>query len=958
MKQTDKTPLWLDLRKEYIDDNFDKLRSYLYECSTNASKKDSFFDMTIELLRGRVEDVIVFIASRPIYVEDVDRKSTMFNATLLATYLLVDGDHDLALSAYIAFMGELRLLNPRFSDAILAAATQRLKYEKVTAYGFNWKNLDKIGTELFAYNAAKLVTFEVPRKKPLLFAKNGTAYISKDGLFLTHESATGAKKLIKDGANSLDTGIGVTLRTLSSQKLKQSHEKKMPKIEEFIKDFMQLQYKVLHKAPAPIASLKRYYEKDEAVVRVCNVDLSKGVIYVETTDPQYHKLSGPIVFEKASLVYYYTDTLYEYFCVGDYLKATITNIDNPTFNIEKQLVSFFVEDTKRAEEESDEFLALLIDERPNYYGWINEFGIAMHTQNMAGFGRGDFAILNGVTYGSGKYYGKIDARVLKLSNEHFDEKTVRHDCIRAFAEETEPPVYEAPEEDTSELSPVIISLLMRQMFGYQRTLLKPTERFTVLANISIMAEMVGDTISSSYSRFARNYLMALVEFVAGNTVKDIHLIPDEDYKDATSTKIRMEVIDLLKQYGMKDDSKKLADAIQEYKETMPMLSRLARLIQTANAMQDTLSGSALNVIKREIIKTLSIETENDADLEAASGTYLGIESGTQEFKTSIIFPSNNNMQPDEYSQHMYVLKGVCAFLNSTTGGVLYLGVNDQGYVTGVENDMKYLNQTSIDSYLRYIQDTAKKHFGIDTLPYLRIEPLYDNQVVAIHVDPHPYRVVELNNTAYLRVNAESREMPEAMRQQLIASKVFTKKDQAAAISLLQHACSQRKRVKLHNYASSNSGKVADRTVEAYDVRPEDGLVVCYDCKKLDCSVFKINRIGYVEILDSEPWSHTAVHKKIDVDVFHMSGTNPVAVSLQLDLMAKNLLIEEFPSAKDCIKPHKGDNNIWYFDTEVYQMEGIGRFYLGLANHIKILQAPELEKYVEKFTTAYLCNNMS
>ena len=196
MNKTEKTPLWLDLRKEYIDDNFDKLRSYLCECSTSAAKKDSFFETTIELLRARVEDLIASIASRPIYLEDVDRKNTIFNASLLATYLLVDGDHELALPAYIAFMGELRLLNPRFSDSILAAATRRLKYEKVTAYGFNWKNLDKIGTELFAYNAAKLVTFEVPRKKPLLFAKNGTAYISKDGLFLTHESATGAKKLI------------------------------------------------------------------------------------------------------------------------------------------------------------------------------------------------------------------------------------------------------------------------------------------------------------------------------------------------------------------------------------------------------------------------------------------------------------------------------------------------------------------------------------------------------------------------------------------------------------------------------------------------------------------------------------------------------------------------------------------------------------------------------------------
>ena len=30
------------------------------------------------------------------------------------------------------------------------------------------------------------------------------------------------------------------------------------------------------------------------------------------------------------------------------------------------------------------------------------------------------------------------------------------------------------------------------------------------------------------------------------------------------------------------------------------------------------------------------------------------------------------------------------------------------------------------------------------------------------------------------------------------------------------------------------------------------------------------------------------------------------------------------------------------------MEGVARFYIGLANHIKTLQAPELEKYVAAF----------
>lgn len=73
-------------------------------------------------------------------------------------------------------------------------------------------------------------------------------------------------------------------------------------------------------------------------------------------------------------------------------------------------------------------------------------------------------------------------------------------------------------------------------------------------------------------------------------------------------------------------------------------------------------------------------------------------------------------------------------------------------------------------------------------------------------------------------------------------------------------------------------------------------------------------------------------------------------------MAKNLLIEEFPSAKEFIKPHKGDDNIWYFDTDVYQIEGLARFYIGLANHIKILNAPELEKFIASFVKETTCKN--
>ena len=949
MKSAEKTPLWLDLRKEYIDDNFDKLQTYLKECSLNK-EKDTFYTTTINLLRERVEDLLNTLSMRPIYEEDNDRQKLIFNVRLLASYLLVDDKHALALPAYIAFLGELRALNSRMSDAIMKAVTNRLRHERISYLGFNWHDLDKIGTDLFAYNVSTSVRFDSPLKKPLVFSKYGTAIVSSEGLFLTCLSKEDSKKLIKTGSNSIETGLGTALRTTGTEKLKQSAGNSLVVMDEYTNDFIKQQATVQNKKP--VFRMKEYADGEEAVVQVKSID-NDGTIHVETASTEHTTLSGIIKYAKESLVYYWTNTLYWYFHPGDYLTATIVDTEKGIFSIDRQLVEFFVEDTKAEAADDNQFLSKLIDERPNYYGWINVLGIALYTPNTGQYSRGEYAILSVKSYGKGNYYGKIDAEIIEDTDEQFDEKTVRHDCIRAFAEKTKAPVIHKPEEETGELSPVILRLLARQLFEHQKTQLNPSDRYRLLANANVMAELVGDDVTASYFRFARTYLRALVQFVRKEDFGSVQLIPDKEYSDAKPTLIRLSVIELLKEYGKKENSEKLADTIRAFENELPMLARLARLIQTANSMQGTLSDAALNVIRREIIKTLSLETENDADLEADGGIYLGVESGTQEFKTSMVFPANNQMQPDEYAQNQNVLKGVCAFLNSTTGGTLYLGVNDQGTVVGIENDMKYLKHLTIDSYMRYVQDTAKKYFGIDTLPYLRIEPLYDNSVVAIHVDPHPYRVVELNNTAYLRVNAESREMPERVRQELIARKVFTNKDRAAAISILQHACTQKKCVILHDYASSNSGKVSDRLVEAYDVRPEDGLVMCFDRTKFETRVFSINRIGYVEIQENEPWKYPASHKKVDVDVFHMTGDTPVHVSLQLDLMAKNLLIEEFPTAKNYIKPHKGDDNIWYFDTNVNKLEGVGRFYMGLANHIKILEAPELQEYVKDFTKKYL-----
>jgi len=67
-------------------------------------------------------------------------------------------------------------------------------------------------------------------------------------------------------------------------------------------------------------------------------------------------------------------------------------------------------------------------------------------------------------------------------------------------------------------------------------------------------------------------------------------------------------------------------------------------------------------------------------------------------------------------------------------------------------------------------------------------------------------------------------------------------------------------------------------------------------------------------------------------------------------MAKNLLVEEYPLSEKFIRK-VGDSYI--LDTEVCALEGVGRFVLGLAADIEILEGEELKDYLREYVSAHL-----
>ena len=170
---------------------------------------------------------------------------------------------------------------------------------------------------------------------------------------------------------------------------------------------------------------------------------------------------------------------------------------------------------------------------------------------------------------------------------------------------------------------------------------------------------------------------------------------------------------------------------------------------------------------------------------------------------------------------------------------------------------------------------------------------------------------------------------------------------APNIEALVSAKEQKCKVILRNYASGNSDTTRDRIVEPFDFTAELIDVWAWDEEAGENRVFKVARIDDVEILP-DAWEHEGEHHKKQVDVFRMSGNASIPVKLQLNTRSKALLLEEFPMAKKDLK--KVGNN-WVLETTVTSLEGVGRFVIGLAADIKVIDSPKLKQYVQEYIQA-------
>ncbi|MDD2513227.1 MAG: WYL domain-containing protein [Proteiniphilum sp.] len=159
---------------------------------------------------------------------------------------------------------------------------------------------------------------------------------------------------------------------------------------------------------------------------------------------------------------------------------------------------------------------------------------------------------------------------------------------------------------------------------------------------------------------------------------------------------------------------------------------------------------------------------------------------------------------------------------------------------------------------------------------------------------------------------------------------------------LVQAMEEHRTVVLKNYSSSHGNDIRDRRVEAFTFTTNYEQVWCYCLEDREVKLFRVSRIGAVEILP-DPWQHEAAHKEGYIDIFRMHSRQKLPLKLKMGLRSSSLLLEEFPLAARELK--KVSDREWLLETEVCSYEGVGRFVLGLLEDIEIIDSPEFVQYI-------------
>lgn len=354
--------------------------------------------------------------------------------------------------------------------------------------------------------------------------------------------------------------------------------------------------------------------------------------------------------------------------------------------------------------------------------------------------------------------GRIKGEVVQPSGETFDRHKAVADLVREYLEdckrfregEVQANFNTGKIERSINISERYVKELIR-LLQYHVTCDIRLDNLNLLYFIRLLAHVLGNNRLKAYYDCLINYLIIRYEFVERGELVNINCdLLERDFHHFPALQRQWTVIKMLA--ACKDRS--MEDDLVSYSRSDDRdIANVAKYL-----LEKELPSRVLEHSRLEHDELLALLSFKGYVREPEEEQTFGARGVDREFVTSIVYPAGGKCA-DVERQIDAVMCAICGFLN-TRGGVIYIGVDDDGQPVGVQSDLDYLYCTP-DKYELFLHKRIIEAFGadVDSVIIIRYKEISDDVVFAVSV-PSYRQVVKYDSIVWERQNDSLVEMRE------------------------------------------------------------------------------------------------------------------------------------------------------------------------------------------------------
>ncbi len=988
---------WLEIRKEYIIENFEKLLTYLRAYRYDGTKDgNGEFLTTCKYLTELAEELSeystksTFISTYAFKLKGSDMMVPdilayrIITAAIIASQKIGKDAHMLLARLLNLLVVARKMPHTDIADELIYIVVNCIRKSPIKLLGLKWDVIEDADSFIpfrFLHHISN-TKFIVEKGLECLFEGKGTVIFTNDSIL----AAPVNKREFLNGNSNLTPylKIGKNINIL----LPKSDHMKSPATVEDVAEGMTFMTRAQGGVKTGQSESKKKYASGAIIPIV--IKSNYGVkIEAESIHPEYEKIKGKVNINLGDcLRYFNVNHLTPLFRIGMVLLVEYTPYDPEfCFTLSGGFSLFYEEYANLLRGET--LPAVYLSDYSVGTQWLTDEGVIVNV--ISKFNTDDVLFakdhlipldvrvssvktMNGKVLVNGMFADPILINGDEAPEE--DMASYEHDVFDFlfekylnYCQENTPELDSLSSIDETNANGVII--LSNILVSHQNLLSDTMPRLECLQAALMLSIAAGDYIMSAYIRHELEYQIAVARFAGGASPTSIALSPCPTLEGIPEVEKHKRIIEKIRNY--KEPEIDYASGRSLSEENIE--DTVDGLIDASNRLIGKIDDREIARIKLELAKVLDVDDQyRSPDLT----TYYGVESDTLEFKTSAVCPPKNKLKGNaEYepeTQKWAILKTVCGFLNSTTGGELLLGVRDNGIACGIQRDIELLyedrripeaNSDRYRTYLKNIIDYSfiayksraqKKSVTTANITY-NIETNNEGQeILRIHVDSYRGDMVQFHpdcsrpdeiQESYIRTSGATVPMSHTVRDQTLLKKYHLAGDkEGVGMAAIYEARNSKKRVLLKDYISRSG--VKDREIEVFQVFPESKCILGYDTEIKDVRLFKTLRWKDARILDKNCTQSSSSKRDLRPDIFGFVF-DPSKLTYDVQVRLTNygalLLQEEYPGAESVLTLTSHKEFPWLLTLSVNNLEGIARFVRGLPSECWVDKDSDLGAYL-------------